>query len=117
LGARFGAKTPASSVQTDMPLIKTEFVAKLKKLANNSILNKEFAKNVMRDIQSLMESAIERIKQPLPILDALSGKTEFVNNALKDGILAHQTFVSLSVIFAQHGHKKVPVNHATMDIL
>jgi hypothetical protein len=64
-----------------------------------------------------MENAIKTIKQLLLILDVLYGKMVSANNAQKDGILAHKTFVFLSVIFALPGVKKVLVNHVIMVIL
>jgi hypothetical protein len=49
LVVRFGTTTPALSVQKDIISIPKASVAKCKGLANNSILNRASAKNVMRD--------------------------------------------------------------------
>ena len=87
--------THAWSVRLGLPLIKTEFAARSNRLASNSIVRRVSARNVTKDTPSQMESAIEMIRQPLPILGVLSGKTVFANNAPKDGSSIHKTSVCL----------------------
>jgi len=110
-------RTHAWNVQLGLLLIKMEFAAKFNRLANNSIVRKVSARNVMKDTRSPMENVIEMIRQLLPTLDAPSGKVESANSAPRDGTSIHKTSVCLSVISAQPGPKRVHVKLATTDLL
>ena len=109
---------PVFNVLTDIISIKTEFVVRFREPANNSILNRESAKNVMKGTQLSMDPAPKLTPPPKLTLDALFGPAEYALLALRDGTSTLTTCAPLSVISAQLGMiRAVSALPATTDLL
>lgn len=71
--------------------------------ASSSILNRVSARHAMLDTPSSMESANRSTSLPVTTLAALSGVTEFVSSAPRDGSSTQRRFAPPSVISAPPG--------------
>lgn len=96
--------TPVSNALKDTSSIAKASAVRFKELANSSIVNKEFVKNAIKDIQWSMANVKVSTPSSLTTSDAQSGATELALNAPRDGTSPTMS-VYLLVIFAPPGMK------------